>query len=104
MGGFLNIVFLLTCVPVTSRLLLFLLPSVKVESQLGSETHFCKSNIILQILACYLDEEPTLDKRSLKPSVDEKRNQRLQSETLRLKNSLNGMNTNIPYDGSLNGN
>lgn len=80
------------------RLLLLLLSLVKMESQLGSETHFCQSNIILQVLSCYFDEEDIFYKLCLKTSMDEKRNNRLQSETLRLKNSLKKMNTNTFYD------
>lgn len=75
-----------------------------MESQLGPETHFCKSNIILQILSCSIDEEAILYELCLEPSVDEKRNNRLQSEALRLKNAVNKMNTNVFYDVWLKGN
>lgn len=58
---------------------------------------FCKSFHVL------LTKRPSFI-NCLKPSVDEKRNNRLQSETLRLKNSLNKMSTNTFYDVWLKGN
>ena len=95
-GGFISIVFILPLCPSPSQLSFFFIfwfSLVKLESQLVSETHFCKSNTVLQIYSSCLDLESILYKLSLEASLDEKRNNQLITETLRPK--MNRMNTNM---------
>lgn len=62
-----------------------------MESQWGSETPFCKSfHVIVTSSPSFI--------WTFTSSVGERRNNRLQSETLRLKNPLNKMNANVFCD------